>query len=256
MENTWLSSQIGYSVDFTASTAQSGNISVTDDIEFASNIRKNVDRGFTTLEQDYNCGTPTYPLCTNQGQVKRIWVHNNLILLSTNLDTTPGQHQWINIDGGDKSAFLGTTVGLTDFIFQHNTVLMIDGSVLRDFAFNLQGGGICNPPVSTTHNIWMLDNVIARQPIGTYGWRGTTGLGYYMGDPSPLAPRYLGNVMFVPSGDSVYTWPAHNDATAVPLTYVDPGNGDYQLLTPDWTDTTDGKISGIDWSELQSAMNN
>src|ERR1019366_2138091 len=176
MENTWLSSQIGYSVDFTASTAQSGNISVTDDIEFASNILKNVDRGFTTLEQDYNCGTPTYPLCTNQGQVKRSWVHNNLILLSANLDTTPGQHPWLQVDGGDKSAFLGTTVGLTDFIFQHNTVLMIDGSVLRDFAFNLQGGGICNPPVSTTHNIWMLDNVIARQPIGTCGWRGTTGL--------------------------------------------------------------------------------
>jgi hypothetical protein len=254
MENTWLSSQIGYSVDFTASTAQSGNISVTDDIEFASNILKNVDRGFTTLEQDYNCGTPTYPLCTNQGQVKRIWVHNNLILLSTNLDTTPGQHQWINIDGGDKSAFLGTTVGLTDFIFQHNTVLMIDGSVLRDFAFNLQGGGICNPPVSTTHNIWMLDNVIARQPIGTCGWRGTTGLGYYMGDPSPLAPRYLGNVMFVPSGDRVATWPVHNYATMVPVTYVNPGGANYQLLTPYWTDTSDGRLSGIDWATLQAAI--
>jgi hypothetical protein len=61
--------------------------------------------------------------------------------------------------------------------------------------------------------------------------------------------------MFVPSGDRVASWPAHNDATTVPFTYVDPGNGDYQLLTPDWTDTTDGKISGIDWSELQQAMN-
>jgi hypothetical protein len=77
----------------------------------------------------------------------------------------------------------------------------------------------------------------------------------YMGNPSPLARRYLGNVMFVPSGNRVASWPAHNDATTVPFTYVDPGNGDYQLLTPDWTDTSDGKISGIDWSELQQAMN-
>src|ERR1022692_3607759 len=125
MENTWLSSQIGYSVDFTASTAQSGNISVTDDIEFASNILKNVDRGITTLEQDYNCGSPTYPLCTNQGEVKRVWVHNNLILLSSNLDLGYGKHAWLAVDGGAHTATLGPTAGLTDFIFQHNTAMMI-----------------------------------------------------------------------------------------------------------------------------------
>jgi hypothetical protein len=58
--------------------------------------------------------------------------------------------------------------------------------------------------------------------------------------------------MFVPGGDSVQTWPGtSNDATTTPFTYVDPGIGNYQLLIPNWTDTTDGKISGIDWDELQ-----
>ena len=82
-----------------------------------------------------------------------------------------------------------------------------------------------------------------------------TGLNWFMNDPAPLAPRYYGNVMFVPSGDRVQTWPGtSNDATTTPFTYVDPGSGDYQLLTPNWMNTTDGKISGIDWSELQQAM--
>jgi hypothetical protein len=132
---------------------------------------------------------------------------------------------------------------------------MIDGSEMWNYVFTLSGQGGCSPTVSPTHNVWILDNVIARQPIGDCGYTGTTGMGIYMGDPSPLAPRYLGNVMFVPIGDQVATWPVHNDATTVPFTYVDPGNGDYQLLTPDWTDTSDGKISGIDWDELQQAMN-
>jgi hypothetical protein len=75
-----------------------------------------------------------------------------------------------------------------------------------------------------------------------------------MSDPSPLAPRYLGNVMFAPIGDRVATWPLHNYATMVPGTYVNPGNANYQLLTPYWTDTSDGRLSGIDWATLQAAI--
>lgn len=77
-----------------------------------------------------------------------------------------------------------------------------------------------------------------------------------MGDPTSMTPRYFGNVMFVPSGDSVKTWPGtSNDATTAPFTYVDPGHGNYQLLTPDWLTTTDGNVSGIDWNTVQQAMN-
>jgi hypothetical protein len=247
-ENTWVSGQVGYSLLFTIRTSQSGNIAVVDDIEVASNILNNVDRGFNTLEQDDDCGAAYgYPNCTNPGESKRIWVHNNLVLLSANKDST--QHNWLRVDGGNSR-----DIGLTDYVFQHNTALMIDGSEIWNYVFSLNGSG-CTPTGSPSHNIWVLDNAIARQPTGDCLYQGTTGLGYYMSDPSPLVPRYLGNVMFVPSGDRVASWPAHNDATTVPFTYVDPGNGDYQLLTPDWTDTTDGKISGIDWSELQQAMN-
>jgi len=132
--------------------------------------------------------------------------------------------------------------------------VMIDGSQMWNYVFTLSGEGGCSPTVSPTHNVWILDNVIARQPTGDCGKQGTTGLGYYMGDPSPLAPRFLGNVMFVPSGDRVATWPLHNYATMVPVTYVNPGNGNYQLLTPYWADTSDGRLSGIDWATLQAAI--
>jgi hypothetical protein len=249
-ENTWTSAQVGYSVLFTIRTSQSGNIAVVDDIELASNILQNVDRGFSTLEQDDQCGPPSYPSCTNKGESKRIWVHNNLILLSTNLDVGSQGHNWAHLDGG--SSHLGDA-GLTDYVFQHNTALVIDGSKMWGYIFSTNQSG-CPPTTSSTHNLWILDNVFARQPTGDCGYQGTTGLGYYMGDPSPLAPRYLGNVMFVPSGDPIATWPVHNYATTVPFTYVNPGGGDDQLLTPYWTDTSDGQLSGIDWDALQAAM--
>jgi hypothetical protein len=51
----------------------------------------------------------------------------------------------------------------------------------------------------------------------------------------------------------VQTFPLHNYATTVPFTYSAPVSGDYQLLSPYWTDTTDGKLSGISWSVLQAA---
>jgi hypothetical protein len=249
-ENTWQSAQVGYSVLFTIRTSQSGNIAVVDDIEVASNILKNVDRGFNTLEQDDGCGPPSYPNCTNPGESKRVWVHNNLILLSNNPDVGIAKHNWVAINGGSA-----TRNGLIDYVFQHNTALMIDGSQMWNYVFGLNQTGCPDIPGSPTpHNVWILDNVIARQPSGDCGYQGTTGLGYYMGNPSPLAPRYLGNVMFVPSGDRVATWPLHNYATMVPVTYVNPSSANYQLLTPYWTDTSDGRLSGINWAALQAAI--
>jgi len=257
-QNTWVSGQVGGSLALTVRTTQSGNIAVVDDILVQNNEFTNVDAAVGTLEQDDQCSAQDgYPDCTNPGESKRNWVDNNLMLLSPNPDTY--QHVGLKLDGGNT-----TDIGETDLIFQHNTVLMSDLSTLWSSAYyelpQMSWG--CTPPegYSSTHNVWVLDNAMTRQPNGDCGlvtiYGGITGLGYYMGDPAPLAPRFYGNAMFVPSGDQQQTWPGtSNDATTTPFTYVDPGEGDYQLLIPDWTDTTDGKISGIDWSELQQAMN-
>ena len=246
-ENTWQSGQVGYSVLFTIRTGPGGNLAVVDDIEVASNILKNVDRGFNTLEQNDGCYSD--PQCTSLGESKRVWVHNNLILLSANPDVG-GQHNWLRVDGGNAH-----DIGLTDYVFQHNTALMISGSTMWNYVFSLSGVGGCTPTTSPTHNVWILDNVTARQPSGDCGYQGIAGLNVYTPDPAPLAQRFYGNVMFVPSGDSKQTWPGtSNDATTTPLTYVNPSGGNYQLLIPNWTNTTDGNVSGIDWAELQQAM--
>jgi len=250
MENTWVSAQTGSSVLFTIRTSQSGNNAVVDDILFQSNVLTNVDQGFSTLEQDDQCNAQDgYPQCTNPGESRRIWIDNNLLFVRPSQDTY--QHTGIKIDGGNA-----VDVGLTDYIFQHNTVLMSDLSTLwNSIYFELPQQYGCTPPTSPTHNLWILDNAVTRQPTGDCGYQGTAGLQVYMSDPAPLATRFWGNVLFVASGDHLQSWPAHNDATATPFTYVDPGSGDYQLLIPDWTDTTDGKISGIDYNALEQALN-
>jgi hypothetical protein len=102
----------------------------------------------------------------------------------------------------------------------------------------------------------VLDNALTQEPDGDCGLVslfGVAGLSNYMGDPSPLGPRFYGNVMYVPSGERLQTFPLHNYVTPVPFTYAAPVSGDYQLLSPLWTDTTDGKLSGINWSVLQAA---
>ncbi len=243
LQNNWASAQTGVSTLFTVRTSQSGNIAVVDDITFENNILLNVDAGFNTLEKDDQCSAQYgYPNCTNAGESKRILIYNNLALL--NPENTGVHHIGLFV-----------AVNLTDFVFQHNTVLMADQSNCMDaIYFNVQQGMIWPLRQSDTHNVWILDNALCRQTTGDWGGKGTTGLNSYMSDPAPLAPRYLGNVMYVPSGDQVQTWPAENLATTTPFTYVGTGNGDYQLLNPDWTETTDGKISGIDYNLLEQAM--
>ena len=65
--------------------------------------------------------------------------------------------------------------------------------------------------------------------------------------PYDLTRRFYGNVMYVPPGSKVHSFPAHNYATPVTFNYVNPQGGDYQLASPLWTDTSDGKLAGIDW---------
>ena len=144
--------------------------------------------------------------------------------------------------------------GQTDAVIQHNTVLMSDGSrCYGSFYFNSDQSWSWPPAQSYTTNLWILDNALCQQPTGDNGGQGTTGLTYYMGDPAPLGTRFWGDAMFVPSGHGIATFPPHNYATAVPFIYQNPSMGDYILESPDWTDTTDGKVSGIDWASLLPA---
>ncbi len=243
LENDWLSGQQGYSVDLTVRTSQSGNIAVVDDITMENNVLTNVDAGWSMIETDDECGAEWgYPNCTNPGESKRWKIYNNLLLMSPAND-------------GSRHVAFSVGTNQTDLVFQHNTVLVSDGSTCTaSFYFNSESGWGWPPPQSYTHNLWMLDSALCRQPTGDWGQTGTAGMTYYMGDPPPLQTRLWGDVMFVPSGDHVATWPAHNDATTTPFTYVNPNQGNYQLLTPDWTDTTDGKISGIDYNALEQAQ--
>jgi len=60
--------------------------------------------------------------------------------------------------------------------------------------------------------------------------------------------------MFVPTGDNLASWPPHNYATTVPFIFADPSQGDYELVSPYWTDTSDGTLSGVDMNALNQAM--
>jgi len=236
LENTWVSGQTGYSVLFTVRTGQSGNLAVVDDITFTNNLLENVTSGFSTLYHDNSCGKPPYGQCRNQGEAKRILIYNNLILFrEPQLPGTPSNSNWGLLLDPD----------MTDFVFQHNTTVPAPGTnCYQSIFFNVYQGTPWPPAQSITQNLWILDNALCVQPTGGFGGQGTKGLTYYMGDPAPLAPRYLGNVMYVPA-NQVEAWPIHNDATTVPFVYVNASQGDYQLAIPDWTQTSDGKPAGV-----------
>jgi len=241
LENSWKSGQLGASVVFTVRTGQSGNIAVVDDVTFTNNVLKDVVSGFSMLYSDYTCGSPSYPRCTNKGEVKRIKLYNNLVLFKDPSSI-----------GGTNNTGLQMAYGMTDFVFQHNTLVPATGTnCFQSIYFNVPQGTTWPPPPSQsmTHNVWVLDNALCRQPSGDNGAQGTTGLTYYMGDPTSVAPRYLGNVMYVPSDNKVQTFPAGNLSTTTPFTYVDPVNGNYQLLVPHWAPSGD-PVSGINNSTL------
>jgi hypothetical protein len=249
LENSWPSGQRGFSVVLTPRTSQSGNIAVVDDITIESNILTGVAEGINTLEYDDLCGAQFgTPNCTNPGEERRVWINNNLLLLSPNLDTY--QHSGIQIN-----------VSLTDFIFQHNTMLMSDLSTLwNSIYFDANQTG-CPPLTGFTQNLWILDNSMTRQPAGDCYSPSTSGIPMLTTNMSqPLSPslaqRFYGNVMSAPNGDKVQSWPgSSNYVTTTPFTYANQTNGDYELIVPDWITSTDGNVSGIDWSALQQAMN-
>ena len=242
LENVWVGgNQQGYSVLFTVRTSQSGDIAVVDDITFTNNILQNVGAGFSTLYHDYECGTRFYRKCSKPGETRRIEVYNNLVLFRDP-----------SLPGGVRNIGLEMAHLMTDFVLQHNTFVPVPGTnCWHAVYFSVARDTRWPPKESITNNVWILDNALCRQPTGDFGGKGTKGLTYYMGAPTPLDPRFLGNVMYVPSNNQVQQFPAHNYSTTVAFTYTDPKNGDYQLLIPDWLDTSDGQEAGINNTLLQ-----
>jgi hypothetical protein len=239
-ENTWVSAQVGYSVLFTVRTGQSGDIAVVDDITVENNLFTHVDAGFNTLEHDDGCKPPSYPHCTNPGEVKRIGIYNNLVLM------TPSSNP--------HHIGLAIAMDMTDLVFQHNTVIMSDQSTcFNAIFFNVKQRVTWPLQQSSTHNVSILNNVLCRQPSGDWGGQGMAGLQSYMGDPSPLAPRFRGNLMFVASGDRVQAWSAQNGTTSSPFSFVDAAKNNYQLVPQKRTKDNDVQLSGVDMARLLAA---
>jgi len=238
IENIWVSGQSGYSVMLTPRTNSSGLLAVVDDITIRNNIFKNVTAGFDHLAWDNNCLVGNG--CTNVGESKRVNIVNNLILFRDP-----------KLPGGASNSGLLVLRDTVDLLFQHNTLIPAAGYTSCNWSvyFDASGKGLPTPPASLTTNVWVLDNVLCRQPTGP-GGVGTTGLNYYMANPTPMAPRFLGNVMYVPTGDTVASWPANNYASTVQFVYVNPSAGNYQLSSPNYTSTSDGQLAGINNATL------
>jgi hypothetical protein len=58
--------------------------------------------------------------------------------------------------------------------------------------------------------------------------------------------------MFVPSGDSVHPFPPKN-SLQTKIAYADPAAANYQLVSPNWTQTSDKLPAGVDMTALDAA---
>lgn len=243
-ENNWAGEQRGFAIVLTVRTSDSGNLAVVNDITIENNVLKNVASGFNTLAHDDQCRLLRAPWCNNLGEAKRWRIANNLILLRS--ATAPG---------GLRPMAIQFLPDLTGVVFQHNTVVPAAGSECwASVYFSVAEGSKWPLAQSSTHNLWLTDNVLCRPPTGDFGGQGTTGLRSYMGDPAPLEPRFIGNVILAPSDSKSVAFPAGNLLTDRPIGFADPNKDDYRLAIPKWNKTTDGKPAGVDASALKAAV--
>ncbi len=241
MENDWQSAQLGTSVLLTPRVAQDqgGPHTVVNDIDIENNVIKNVNGGFTLTEFDDNVRDGTW-----HAETRRIRIANNLILLRD--EKAPAGYRPIGFALGPL---------MEDVVLQHNTVQMIGKApCYTSVWFNADQAWKWPPPQSYTSNVWILDNVLCRQPTGDWGAQGKDGLTNYMGSPQPLDPRFSGNVMLLTSDDTSHSFPPKNNV-ASKINYVDASAGNFELASPKWSQTTDGKIAGIDAMSVQTATN-
>jgi len=138
-----------------------------------------------------------------------------------------------------------------DVLVQHNTVVPYGSQTAWGSVYFAVPQAWRLPfPYPPSTNVWVLDNVLPKQPSGDWGVQGMAGLNAYMGAPtSPdVNTRYYGNVMYVPVGNKMQAFPPHNYATTVPIVYANQSTADYQLVSPYWTDTSDGQLAGVNFT--------
>ena len=252
IENVWKQGQEGYGIVLTVRTWGGGDLAVVDDITITNNVLKNVVSGINTLAKDDGCQQPNVQTnCHSAGEQNRWNISNNLILFYDPL--LPGGTKNYGIAFHQGADRINNVTGMIqNVVFQHNTII---SAASMPCAMGIYfGWSNSSRPHVTKSNVWILDNVLCRQPSGDSGYYGTAGLTTYMGYPSTppydLAQRFYGNVMYVPPGDTVRTFPTHNLSTTKAFRYVDPDKRNYDLLQPKWNETSDGKLAGVDSSTL------
>jgi len=258
IENKWDAGQVGGAFLLTVRSCQSGDVAVVKDVTITNNILKNVISGFALLAVDGQCGTPSYPDCHNAGNTERVYIANNLVTLwdTTAQGGSARSHTGLIVFSPGIDRPNGGVPGIPhDVVVQHNTVVPYSNQTCWASAFFAVIGTWKPPfPQSATNNIWIIDNVLCRQPSGDSGLQGMAGLTQYMGAPSTppfdLAQRFRGNVMYVPPGDKIQSFPPHNLSTSKAFRHVDPASGNFQLLEPLWTETTDERLAGVDYRKL------
>jgi hypothetical protein len=251
IENVWAAGQLGTAIVLTVRSGQSGDFAVVSDITITNNVLKNVVSGFGSLGKDDQCGMAGYQQCKSAGGQERWNISNNLILFFDPKQPGGNRNVGLSVTGGTDRVN-GVKGMLRDVVFQHNTMVSAAGSPCWNSVYFSTGGQ--KPPISNlTNNIWILDNILCRQPSGDWGQRGISGLTQYMGTADNglgLDKRFYGNVMFLNGDDRPEKFPPHNLVSSKGPRWVDAGKGDYGMADPKWTETTDGKPAGVDSSAL------
>jgi hypothetical protein len=243
-ENNWFAAQWGFAIVLTVRTADSGNIAVVEDITIENNLLINVGSGFNSLAHDDQCRPLKYPFCNNPGDARRWKITNNLVELRA-----------AKALGGLRPQLFSVAPGLTDVLFQHNTVVPATGtSCAASVYFRVDTGQRWPLAEPATSNIWIRDNLLCRPPTGDYGGQGTAGLEIYMGDSPPIEKRFAGNVIFVPKDAQPASFPGSNRLVVWGIRFVDPAAGNYELVLPKWTKTTDELPAGVDMKVLSGAI--
>ena len=251
IENVWAHGQLGFAIVLTVRSGKNGDFAVVNDVTITNNVLKNVVSGINTLAQDDLCGPGgSYPYCLNPGSQDRWKIANNLILFY-DPKILGGNRNLALATSGGLNRLAGNTPGtIRDVVFQHNTAVSAASTPCWNSIYFSANGQKYPFAVPITNNLWILDNVLCDHPTGDQGYTGTTGLPKYMGIPSTLPndfnARFYGNVIWAQPGEAVPPYPVSDLTQAAPFTYVNPSAMDYQLLTPVWTNTTDGKQAGID----------